>query len=71
MKTIENLNISFTNEEPDNNEIWACSNYFLKISNYELAEKLGVDADCTEQIKSFLTDQSAIAEGLNVVFWFN
>lgn len=71
MKDIETLNIRFTSNEADNNTIWAASTIWHNISTQELAERLAVDSDCADCIKSYLINESAIAEGLNVEFWFN
>ena len=71
MKNIDTLNVRFTNDEADNNTIWAASTIWHDFSTKQLAERLDVDFECADCIKPFLIDESAIAEGINVEFWFD
>lgn len=71
MKNVETLNIKFTSDEADNSEIWQAMSYWNNLTISELSDRLDVDCDCAELIKAYLVDQQAIAEGLNVKFWFN
>jgi hypothetical protein len=71
MKNINTLNIRFTSDEADNNTIWAAGTIWHNLSTKELAERLDVDFDCAKCIKSYLIDEPAIAEGVNVEFWFD
>ena len=71
MTNVTALNIKFTNKDADNNTIWAASSFWHTLSTTEIADRLDVDYDCAKCIKPYLTDEAAIAEGVNVEFWFN
>lgn len=71
MNTLSNLNIKFTLTEADNDSIYAASNSFQSEAYSEIAERFNCDLESAEQIKTYLVDQGAISEGINVQVWFS
>lgn len=71
MNNLNTLNVQFTSELADNCQIWQCSTIWHKFTTTELTDKFECDYDCAELIKRYLTEESAIAESLNVKYWFN
>ena len=65
MKTYENLELIYTNEEADNSRIWPCSHRWTKedidlnFSEYDSASK--------RKILEYLTDPAYTSEGLNLI----
>ena len=66
-KTLENMNITHTNDEADNESIIRCCHTWTIDSIYEYVK----DEHCAALLLHYATDEHCIAECMSVQFWFD
>ena len=71
VRNLENLNLEFTSDDVDGDTVFPVNMTWHNKSHQDMEEMFSCDDSATlEEIKAWLTNESAYAEGLNVKIWF-
>lgn len=71
MKTVENLNMRYTNKHADNETIFQCQRNWAACDLHDFAIFIGADDDSLEMVANWLRDECAIAHGKSLEIWFD